>query len=86
MSEICAGLLTMVMDTFYSGDVPDITIVPVNISYDRSLEEVLFAYEMLGIAKPKESTSVSPFVLIMLIYKYKVWHLYVCTSYGSIRT
>ncbi|XP_054282867.1 dihydroxyacetone phosphate acyltransferase [Macrosteles quadrilineatus] len=51
------GLLTMVMDAFYSGQVPDITIVPVNISYDRTLEEVLFAYEMLGIAKPKESTS-----------------------------
>ncbi|XP_046686847.1 dihydroxyacetone phosphate acyltransferase, partial [Homalodisca vitripennis] len=51
------GLLSMVMDTVYSGEVPDITIVPVNISYDRTLEEVLFAYEMLGIAKPKESTS-----------------------------
>lgn len=51
------GLLTMVLDAFFCGKVPDITIIPVNISYDRSLEEVLFAYELLGIAKPKESTS-----------------------------
>lgn len=51
------GLLTMVLDAFFSGQVPDITIIPVNISYDRTLEEVLFAYELLGIAKPKESTS-----------------------------
>lgn len=49
----------MVLDAFFSGQVPDITIIPVNISYDRVLEEVLFAYELLGIAKPKESTSVS---------------------------
>lgn len=49
----------MVMETLYAGEVPDITIVPVNISYDRTIEEVLFAYEMLGVAKPKESTSVS---------------------------
>lgn len=56
---VCVGLLTMVMETLYAGEVPDITIVPVNISYDRTIEEVLFAYEMLGVAKPKESTSVS---------------------------
>ena len=56
------GLLTMVLDAFHSGQVPDITIIPVNISYDRTLEEVLFAYELLGIAKPKESTSVSKYV------------------------
>uniref|UniRef100_A0A1B6CG76 Phospholipid/glycerol acyltransferase domain-containing protein n=1 Tax=Clastoptera arizonana TaxID=38151 RepID=A0A1B6CG76_9HEMI len=51
------GLLSMALDAFYSGEVPDITLVPVNISYERTLEESLFAYEMLGIAKPKESTS-----------------------------
>ncbi|KAL1110459.1 hypothetical protein AAG570_007990 [Ranatra chinensis] len=54
------GFLGMVLEPFFSGDVPDITIVPVSINYDRLLEEVLFAYEHLGIPKPKESTVVSP--------------------------
>lgn len=61
----------MVMETVYSGEVPDITIVPVNISYDRTLEEVLFAYEMLGIAKPKESTSVS-----IILHQFKSYDEY----------
>lgn len=65
---VCVGLLTMVMETLYAGEVPDITIVPVNISYDRTIEEVLFAYEMLGVAKPKESTSVSlPLDLVVFL-------------------
>lgn len=64
----------MVMDAFYSGQVPDITIVPVNISYDRTLEEVLFAYEMLGIAKPKESTSVSRLQSNFLLQLGRVTH------------
>ncbi|KAI5706260.1 hypothetical protein M8J75_006390 [Diaphorina citri] len=37
--------------------VKDLTIIPVSISYDRPLEESLFACELLGIPKPKESTS-----------------------------
>lgn len=37
--------------------VPDVMIVPISISYDRVLEENLFAQELLGIPKPKESTS-----------------------------
>ena len=37
--------------------VPDMMIVPISISYDRVLEENLFAQELLGIPKPKEATS-----------------------------
>ncbi|XP_018324949.1 dihydroxyacetone phosphate acyltransferase isoform X2 [Agrilus planipennis] len=37
-------------------EVPDILFVPVNLSYDRVLEERLFAFELLGVPKPKEST------------------------------
>ncbi|XP_021933901.1 dihydroxyacetone phosphate acyltransferase isoform X2 [Zootermopsis nevadensis] len=51
------GFLSMTLMPFLTGRVPDITIVPINISYDRTLEEVLFAYELLGVPKPKESTS-----------------------------
>jgi len=48
----------MALKPFFTGLVPDISIVPVNLSYDRCLEETLFAYEMLGVPKPKESTKV----------------------------
>ncbi|KAF5304886.1 hypothetical protein FQR65_LT00770 [Abscondita terminalis] len=51
------GLLSMILKTFYTAAVPDILFVPINISYDRVLEEKLFAYELLGVPKPKESTS-----------------------------
>lgn len=49
----------MVLKPFFFSDVYDIKFVPINISYDRILEESLFAFELLGIPKPKESTSVS---------------------------
>ncbi|XP_075221478.1 dihydroxyacetone phosphate acyltransferase [Lycorma delicatula] len=51
------GLLNMLVEPFFNGDVPDIYFVPVSFSYECVLEESLFAYEMLGIPKPKESTS-----------------------------
>jgi hypothetical protein len=60
--NVVAGFLSMTLVPFLRGRVPDITIVPINISYDRTLEEVLFAYELLGVPKPKESTSVSSLV------------------------
>lgn len=53
------GLLSMALEPFFMGQVVDITIVPVSISYERPLEEQLFAYELLGVPKPKESTWVS---------------------------
>lgn len=47
----------MVLKPFFNGEVPDILFVPINICYDRVLEEKLFAFELLGVPKPKESTS-----------------------------
>lgn len=49
----------MVLNPVINHQVTDLLIVPVSISYDRALEENLFACELLGIPKPKESTSVS---------------------------
>lgn len=34
----------------------DVLVVPVGFSYERPVEEILFAYELLGVPKPKEST------------------------------
>ncbi|XP_073527602.1 dihydroxyacetone phosphate acyltransferase isoform X2 [Phyllobates terribilis] len=51
------GLLSIVMEPFFKGEVFDTYLVPVSISYERILEEALYAYELLGVPKPKESTS-----------------------------
>lgn len=51
------GLLSVVMEPFCRGEVFDTYLVPVSISYERILEETLYAYELLGVPKPKESTS-----------------------------
>ncbi|KAF3703056.1 Dihydroxyacetone phosphate acyltransferase [Channa argus] len=51
------GLLNIVLDPFFKGEVFDINVVPVSISYERILEEALYARELLGVPKPKESTS-----------------------------
>ncbi|CAL1585766.1 unnamed protein product [Knipowitschia caucasica] len=51
------GLLNIALDPFLKGEVFDISLVPVSISYERILEESLYAREMLGVPKPKESTS-----------------------------
>ncbi|XP_075718816.1 dihydroxyacetone phosphate acyltransferase-like [Rhinoderma darwinii] len=51
------GLLSVVMEPFLKGEVFDTYLVPVSISYERILEETLYAYELLGVPKPKESTS-----------------------------
>ena len=52
------GLLSMALEPYLKGDVPDIQICTMSISYERILEDNLYAYEVLGIPKPKESTSV----------------------------
>lgn len=48
----------MVLDPFFKGEVFDITLVPISISYDRVLEESLLVRELLGVPKPKETTGV----------------------------
>uniref|UniRef100_A0A1A9Z3V3 Phospholipid/glycerol acyltransferase domain-containing protein n=1 Tax=Glossina pallidipes TaxID=7398 RepID=A0A1A9Z3V3_GLOPL len=50
------GLLSMALLPYFTGEVSDITIVPVSVSYEKILEEQLFVYELLGVPKPKEST------------------------------
>ena len=58
-----SGLLNIVMEPFLKGEVFDVSLVPVSISYERILEESLYARELLGVPKPKESTSVRPHFL-----------------------
>lgn len=57
-----AGLLSIVMEPFFKREVFDTYLVPISISYERILEESLYAYELLGVPKPKESTSVCKFL------------------------
>lgn len=47
----------MTIKPFFTAEVPDIWFLPVHTTYDRILEEQLFAFELLGVPKPKESTS-----------------------------
>ena len=49
----------MVLDLYTNARVPDVLICPITFSYDRIPEESLYAYELLGIPKPKESLRVS---------------------------
>nr|XP_053651326.1 dihydroxyacetone phosphate acyltransferase-like [Cherax quadricarinatus] len=51
------GLLGCVAECWLRGRVPDLAVVPISISYERTLEEKLYAYELLGVPKPRESTS-----------------------------
>ncbi|XP_076277434.1 dihydroxyacetone phosphate acyltransferase isoform X2 [Lasioglossum baleicum] len=50
------GLLSTILESLLEGGVPDIYFIPISISYERPPEELLFAYELLGVPKPKEST------------------------------
>ena len=54
-----SGVLSMVLDLYSNARVPDVLICPISFSYDRIPEESLYAYELLGIPKPKESLRVS---------------------------
>ncbi|XP_005103445.1 dihydroxyacetone phosphate acyltransferase [Aplysia californica] len=51
------GMLSAALEPYFKSHIPDIMVVPCSISYDRILEESLYAYELLGVPKPKESTS-----------------------------
>ena len=48
----------MALEPYLKGEIPDIKICTISISYERTLEENLYAYEILGVPKPKESTLV----------------------------
>lgn len=47
----------MILEGLWKGDVLDIQFIPLSMTYDRPLEELLFAYELLGVPKPPESTA-----------------------------
>ena len=51
------GLLGCVCQCCWRQHASDVYLVPINISYSRTLEEEIYAYELLGVPKPKESTS-----------------------------
>ena len=61
------GLLSTVIEPYLGGCLPDIMVVPISISYERTLEELLFAWELLGVPKPKESTTVSSLPLPLVV-------------------
>lgn len=51
------GLLSMCTNTYYEGNVSNVSFVPVTINYERVLEGETFPLELLGEAKVKESLS-----------------------------
>ncbi|KAL4237809.1 hypothetical protein ACF0H5_002521 [Mactra antiquata] len=51
------GMMSASLEPYFKAQVPDIMVLPISISYDRVLEEKLYAYELLGVPKPKESAS-----------------------------
>jgi len=51
------GFLQMILEPYLRAEVYDLVIVPVTMNYDKMLEESLYAYELLGFQKPKETTS-----------------------------
>ncbi|KRT82110.1 hypothetical protein AMK59_4245, partial [Oryctes borbonicus] len=69
------GLFSMILKAFFNGEVPDILFVPINITYERVMEERLFAFELLGVPKPKESTSA--FFKSLSLIKEKYGNVYV---------
>ncbi|XP_066452239.1 dihydroxyacetone phosphate acyltransferase-like [Eleutherodactylus coqui] len=51
------GLLNVVTEPFLRGEVYDTYLVPISISYEKTLEESFHVQELLGAQKSKESTS-----------------------------
>ena len=49
------GILSIMSNTFFDGKVEDITYIPVNINYTRTLEDQSFPGELLGNPKIKEN-------------------------------
>ncbi len=51
------GLLKMVLNSYQRGQLDDLVLVPISISYDEVLEEGSYSKELAGGEKVKESTS-----------------------------
>lgn len=65
-------MLSASLEPYFKAQIPDIMVIPVSVSYDRVLEEKLYAYELLGVPKPKESASVSNWEYVHFCYKENV--------------
>ena len=65
------------MDCYLTGRVADIQLVPISITYERTLEENLFAKELLGIPKPKESTRVCEMIHVQIFTAIKYVYVYI---------
>lgn len=63
--------------------VSDIYILPVNISYETRLEDSLMVWELLGVPKPKESTSVRTVVACMIMCLHVVRNSRGCALIGT---
>lgn len=51
------GLLSVILETFFERKLPNISVLPINISYETYLEGSSYARELLGESKQKESLS-----------------------------
>uniref|UniRef100_A0A183CMH8 PlsC domain-containing protein n=1 Tax=Globodera pallida TaxID=36090 RepID=A0A183CMH8_GLOPA len=49
------GLLQLAVEPFLKAQLYDTILVPVTIDYDRILEQELFAWELIGFSKPRET-------------------------------
>ncbi|KAF4099872.1 dihydroxyacetone phosphate acyltransferase [Onychostoma macrolepis] len=70
------GMMHMVLEPFFKGEVFDISLVPISISYERVLEESLLAHELLGVPKPKETTGALLKARTVLKEDYGCMHVY----------
>lgn len=51
------GILSIIAKNVIDGKIPDVTLLPITINYEKILEGTSFTYEMMGEAKVKESLS-----------------------------
>jgi 1-acyl-sn-glycerol-3-phosphate acyltransferase/nucleoside-diphosphate-sugar epimerase len=49
------GLVSIINDKFFEGDYEEISYVPITLNYERLIEAVAYARELLGESKKKES-------------------------------
>ena len=76
------GLLSMVLESFVHGFVPDISFIPISMSFEKITEESLYMFELLGIPKPKESLRVRK--CLIKVGKLRNFFLYVYINLLSV--
>ena len=59
------------MDPFFAKKVPDVTVVPISITYDKTIEAELYSNELLGESKTKES-----FQVCLLLFFYYLFYFF----------